>query len=228
MTKEARASHTTRRGRDLASALERLAARCAAEPGVQLGRLLASLGTGAFGLAILILALPNAVPGPPMPGMSTVLGIPIMLLAIQLALGARRPSLPPGLARRTLPGPALATVLGRAAALFRRLGPAVRPRLVRFTGLAARRIAAVLLVLLALVLALPIPLGNLPPAWAIVLLSLALAARDGGLMLAGAALGVLALLWNAGVVVALAIAGEAALDSLGEGWLPFGAAAEGG
>ncbi|MDW8445202.1 MAG: exopolysaccharide biosynthesis protein [Acetobacteraceae bacterium] len=134
----------------------------------------------------------------------------------------------PALARRTLPGPALAAVLSRAAALVRRLGAVMRPRLVRLTGLAARRRAAVLVVLAARVLALPIPLGNLPPARAIVLLARALAVRDGVLMLAGAVLGILALSWNVGVVVALAAAGEAALDGVEEGRLPFGAWAEGG
>lgn len=72
------------------------------------------------------------------------------------------------------------------------------------------------------------PLGNLPPAWAIVLLSPALAARDGAPMLAGVVLGVLALVWNVGVVVALAATGEAPLDGWKAGWPPFGAWPEGG
>ncbi|MCS6920569.1 MAG: exopolysaccharide biosynthesis protein [Elioraea sp.] len=131
MSEPAAPSVAPRRGRDLVFVLERLAAHCAAAETVLVGRLLALLGRGAFGLAILVLAL-------------------------------------------------------------------------------------------------PIPLGNLPPAWAIILLGLALAVRDGALMLAGAALGVLALAWNVGVVVALAAAGKAALDGLEEGRLPFGAWAEGG
>ncbi|TQF78255.1 exopolysaccharide biosynthesis protein [Elioraea sp. Yellowstone] len=205
--------------RDTATLLERLARRWADTPVVSLGAILSALGSGGFALAILLFALPNGIPGPPLPGMSTVLGLPIALLAAQLALGARRPWLPDALARRGVPGSALALVLAKAAPLFRRLGRIVRPRLAPLTGHAARRLAGTLAVLLALVLALPIPFGNLPPAWALILLALAMLRRDGVVMLAGLGLGLAALAWNLAVVWALLVAGEAALHALPD-WLP--------
>lgn len=101
--------------RDTATLLERLARRWADTPVVSLGAILSALGSGGFALAILLFALPNGIPGPPLPGMSTVLGLPIALLAAQLAFGARRPWLPDALARRGVPGSALALVLAKAA-----------------------------------------------------------------------------------------------------------------
>mgnify|MGYP005837409285 CR=1 FL=1 len=205
--------------RDTAMLLERLARSWADTPVVTVGAILSGLGSGGFALAILLFALPNGIPGPPLPGMSTILGLPIALLAAQLAFGERRPWLPGALARRGVPGSALALVLAKAAPLFRSLGRIIRPRLAWLTGRAARRVAGTLAVLLALVLALPIPFGNLPPAWALILLALAMLQRDGLVMLAGLGLGLAALAWNAAVVWALLVAGEAALHAL-PGWLP--------
>ena len=136
--------------RDTAMLLERLAHRWADVPVVTVGAILSGLGSGGFALAILLFALPNCVPGPPLPGMSTVLGLPIALLSAQLALGARRPWLPVVLARRGLSGSTLAVVLTKAVPIFRTLGRVVRPRLVFLTGRLARRLAGALAVLLAL------------------------------------------------------------------------------
>ncbi|MFQ3622890.1 MAG: exopolysaccharide biosynthesis protein, partial [Acetobacteraceae bacterium] len=177
------------------------------------------LGSGGFALGILLFALPNGIPGPPLPGMSTALGLPIVLLAAQLMLGARRPRLPQILAQRSVPGAALALTLAKAAPIFRRLGRILRPRLVAMTGRWGRRAAGALAVLLALALALPIPLGNLPPAWALILLALAMLQRDGVVLLVALGLGVAALAWNATMVWALLAVGEAALH-VPRGWMP--------
>ena len=46
-----------------------------------------ALGDRAYGLAMLMLALPMAVPISSIPGISTVFGIPLILIAAQLMLG---------------------------------------------------------------------------------------------------------------------------------------------
>jgi hypothetical protein len=63
-------------------------------------------------------------------------------------------------------------------------------------------------VLLSLVLAFPIPFGNAPIAFALVVLALGLMEEDGRALSLGLVLGVLALAWNAALVAggALAIA----------------------
>jgi hypothetical protein len=57
----------------------------------------------------------------------------------------------------------------------------------------------------------PILFGTLPPAWALILLALAMLQRDGVVLCAGRGLGVAALAWNATVVWAQRAAGEAVL-----------------
>jgi hypothetical protein len=76
--------------------------------------------------------------------------------------------------------------------LFRRLGPIVRsmelitkPRLRPMFAPLGERMIGVVCTLLALVLVLPIPLGNLAPGATVAVLALALLQRDGVLALGG-------------------------------------------
>ena len=68
-----------------------------------------------------------------------------------------------------------------------------------------------------LILALPIPAGNLLPAWGVLLLSLGIAERDGRVVIGGLVGSVIALAW----IGVLAVAGSylAAWASQGWGWL---------
>ena len=56
--------------------------------------LLAGLGERAFGALLLVFALPNCLPVPALPGLSTLMALPLVLLSAQLALGRRQPWLP--------------------------------------------------------------------------------------------------------------------------------------
>src|SRR6478609_8531529 len=89
-------------------------------PDVRLGEVAVALGDRGLGLGILMLALPNLLPGPVMPGYSTVFGIPIAVLSARLLGGEHDPRLPTWIERRKLP-------LKR----FRQLVVKVTPRLQR-------------------------------------------------------------------------------------------------
>jgi hypothetical protein len=159
-----------------------------------------ALDDRAFGFLILVLGLPNLVPGPP--GLSGALGVPIMLLAGQLALGWRRPWLPQWLLRRSVRRGDFALAIGKVLPYLRSLERVLRPRLAGMNGFAMDRLVGVLLFVFAIVLALPIPLGNLPPAVAVNLMALALIEQDGVVMLAGIAAGLLSIVWGAFLVAA--------------------------
>ncbi|NEP28671.1 exopolysaccharide biosynthesis protein, partial [Moorena sp. SIO3I6] len=63
------------------------------EPQVRLADILTLAGERIFGFIFVILSLPSALPVPA-PGYSIPFGIVILLLAIQLIVGAKRPWLP--------------------------------------------------------------------------------------------------------------------------------------
>ncbi|MDP1873555.1 exopolysaccharide biosynthesis protein [Phenylobacterium sp.] len=171
------------------------------------GALIARFGPRAFGALLFLFAAPNLLPLPP--GSSTFLGAPLLLFAPQLALGVASPWMPARLRRQRLD-------MGPLRGAFLKLVPWVEQvelissaRLTFLFGPVGDRLIGLACTILAFVLMLPLPLGNLLPAVAISLFALALVQRDGVLALAGyvvtaISLGVLAL--AAGVIHRLFVA----------------------
>ncbi len=190
-------------GRALSAMLMDLSADTLRER-ISIGDLLVALGDRATAALLFIFAFPNVLPTPP--GTSTVLGAPLVFLAAQLMLG-RAPWLPAFLARRAMSRADFTSLvkrivpwLLRAESLLRpRLGALARPPMEHLIGLAS--------LLLAVVLVLPIPLGNVLPALAISLLALGVLERDGVWVLAGIAVAGAAVSVVSGVVFALVKAG---------------------
>lgn len=175
---------------------------------IRLGDLLAGFGRRAFGV-LLFLAIPPAF----LPGVASVVSSPIILLVgAQLAVGRRRPWLPGVLARRGPHRSVLVKFDRWFSPWLARLEKLVRPRL---TGLLDHRLAAVVtgvvLVLLGLLLALPIPLTNGLFGLLLLLFALALLERDGVLMLVA---------WAAGIA-SIAVFGvlSGSLASTAAGWI---------
>lgn len=164
-----------------------------------LGDRVAVLGDRGFGVLLLVFALPNLVPMP-LPAMSTVLGLPLILLAAQMLIGLTRPRLPTRLARWSPERRHADRVVAGARALLGRLERFVRPRW-RFLAddRRSRHALGAVCLALALVLALPIPLGNLLPSLALSLIALGQLEKDGVVIAAGIAVGAVGLLVVASV-----------------------------
>ena len=100
----------------IAAVLRRLTDPAAGER-LTLDDAIETLGDRAFGLAMLMLALPMAVPISAIPGISTVFGVPLILIAGQLMLGHPRPWLPHWLGRKSLPRADLGRMIDKALGL---------------------------------------------------------------------------------------------------------------
>jgi hypothetical protein len=171
---------------------------------LSIGDLLAALGDRALGALLFIFAFPNVLPVPP--GTSTLLGAPLIFLAAQLMLG-RSPWLPAVVSRRSLLHADFVVLVRRVVPWLQRAERLLRPRL-SWAALPPMEYAlGAVCLLLALVLVLPIPLGNMLPALAISLLALAVLERDGLWALAGLAVAGLSAVVVGGVVFALIKAG---------------------
>ena len=145
--------------------------------------------------------------GPRTPGSSTVLSLPILLLAPQIAMGAGTPWLPRRLIEKPLKREELRGLFRRLASIVRGMELVTRPRLRLLFAPLGERAIGVVCTLLALVLVLPIPLGNLAPGATVAVLALALLQRDGFLALVGYLMAVAsgALLFVSAHVVAVAV-----------------------
>jgi hypothetical protein len=182
-----------------ASVLLQTLARSAPEQ-IKLGVVAAALEDRGFGIAILCLALPNAVPGPYLPGVSMVFGLPIIWLGLQMARGRTTPGLPGWLERRSVGRRRFTRLVAHAAPLLTRIERWLMPRPGWLTRAPGQRLAGMALIVYGLVLSLPIPLGNLPVAVAITVLALGMIERDNRALISGLVIGMLACLWNAGLV----------------------------
>lgn len=157
------------------------------------------LGNRSFGFLLLIFALPNTLPLG-IPGISTLTGVPLALVALQMTFGMPRPYLPKWLAERSLRREDFRRLIERTAPSLQRLERIMRPRWVMLSGIAGERTLGTFCLLLAVVLALPIPFGNVLPALAIALMALGLIEKDGVLIVGGAAVGVISLIFVWGVL----------------------------
>ncbi|MBN8531808.1 MAG: exopolysaccharide biosynthesis protein [Alphaproteobacteria bacterium] len=150
------------------------------------------LGDRGLGLTMLLLALCNSIPLP-IPGVSTITGIPLMIIAAQLMLGRRHLWLPQWLAQRKVKGTTLRRAIEITSPWLARIERYIRPRMTALCQGKAERACGGLILILALLIALPIPLGNLPAGLAMSMLSLAIVERDGGAMIVGWLMGLFAI-----------------------------------
>lgn len=166
---------------------------------ISVGDLLEALGDRALAALLFVFAVPNVLPVPP--GTSSILGAPLVFLAAQLTFG-RRPWLPAVMTRRTMTRSDFATLVRRIGPWLARAERLLRPRALALSSPPMEYFVGVVCLLLAIVLVLPVPLGNMLPALAISLLALGVLERDGLWILAGLATAAVSAVVVSGVVFA--------------------------
>lgn len=154
------------------------------------------LGQRAYGPLLMLFAAPNVIPN--IPG-SGIFSAPLLPLAYQMSKG-NPPWLPPRIAKKAVSRVALERLRDRLAPWLERADKAVRPRWSWLTTPGFERILGAYLIVLSFVLFLPIPLGNMFPAWSVASIGVGVLERDGA-WIAGGILGGLVALAIAGTVV---------------------------
>lgn len=167
---------------------------------VSVADIFSAMGDRAFGALLLIFAIPNVVPTPP--GTSAITGAPLVFLAAQLMLG-QSPWLPKIIANRSMAREDFAAIVRRISPWLARGERMLRPRMTYLVYPPVEYVTGLLCLILAIILALPIPLGNILPAIAICLFSFGILERDGLCILFGLVTFVLSLVVVAGVLFAI-------------------------
>ncbi len=135
----------------------------------------------AFGLLLLLLAIPCLVPG--LPG-AQIIAIPIFLLAAQIMIGRHEPWLPGWFTRLKVEKSWLSAITGFADKRLRWTEALSRPRLTFLASGIGERFVAFFMLLASVTVMLP--LTNTIPSLALTLMALGLIQRDGLFALAGA------------------------------------------
>jgi hypothetical protein len=172
---------------------------------IAIADILAAFGDRAFGALMLVFAAPNALPTPP--GTSSVLGAPLLFITFQLMIGRSVLWLPRLITNRSVARTDFARLVDRMAPWLEKAERLLRPRLTILIGPVADRFIGAACLLLAVILFLPIPLGNMVPALAIAAFAIGLIERDG----AAVSVGWAATAAAAGILVAISAALWAAL-----------------
>lgn len=192
----------------ISSRLEQLAEN-ASGGSVSLAWIMEQLHERAFGLFLLVLALPCCVPL--LYGIPQVVALPLMFVSAQILMGRRTPWLPDRLAARTVSDEGLQNLTKRAGPWLRRIEAISRPRYTQLTTAPADRLVGLALVLFSASILVPLPATNTVPGFAVVLVAMGLLQRDGILVILGSLLGTA---WIASLIFA-----GATLVSLIKGWL---------
>jgi hypothetical protein len=160
---------------------------------VTFGEILLGLRHRAAGFATLIFSLPCCLPMPP--GIPTVCGIALVIIALNLIAMRRRLWLPAAIAGKTVARSDLDRMVVRATPLMRRLERYCRPRLPIVTESVGKVLVGLVIFVLGFIMILPIPfVGNMPPAIAASVIALGMTERDGLIVLIGLVVSVAAVI----------------------------------
>lgn len=162
---------------------------------ISLGTFSRGLRQRGYGLLLVTLNLPNLIPLP-LPFLSIIFGIPLAAVALQMAVGRERPWIPAFLRRRGLKKKEVIYFCDQIDRRYGWIHTLLHPRWPLLTRPTSVRLIGLAISLLAAIMVLPIPFGNLVLAIPITLLALGLLERDGAFVLAGFVLGAAGLSFN--------------------------------
>ena len=201
-------SAATAENRTLLQTIEQLA-DAAAEEGFSLREIFDHLDESAFGAVLFLLALPCCIPF--LYGVPQVVAVPMIALAVQMAIGREEPWLPAGLAARKIDKKGLTQMARGGRKWLGWIEALVRPRLSAITGKRSERIIGAFLVFFCASILVPLPMTNTVPGFAVAVTAFGLMQKDGLAVIAGIILGttwISALIFGAATGIGL-VAGAA-------------------
>ncbi len=166
---------------------------------VRVSEICSALGDRSFGAFLLVFCLPNLVPLPP--GSSAVLGIPLIIIAFQIMAGHSIVWLPKKLANYSLSRENFQNMIAKINPHLKKGEALVKPRHWPVNQFICDKLFGFFTLVLAIVVTIPIPMGNWPPAFAIAFLAAAYTKRDGLFLGIGAILGLASLALAGSVIV---------------------------
>lgn len=186
------------------------------DPKLYLGELVDAFGERGFGALMLFFGLMNIAIGI-IPGTTTILGAPLLLMGLQLATRQDQLWLPRWALRRWIERAAYRSGVEKVLPRVRMVERLSRPRLHMMTSEISEILIGVATVALAAILVLPIWGGNLVPALIISTFGFGLMQRDGLVVLVGWAgvAGVCVFIWVAWELVSRALMAVYQMTGLG-------------
>jgi hypothetical protein len=163
---------------------------------IDLGTIVDALSDRSFGVLIILFALPNTI----FP-VAWVLGTPILLFAVQMAIGKHRPWLPEFMRRQGFSRETFANIVSYVVKYLSKIEAFLKPRWGFLTVGIMDRIIGIYMTFLTIVLLVPVPFGNALPSFGLAIMAAGLLEEDGLAIIVGALVGL------AGTVYVIAVVG---------------------
>lgn len=173
------------------------------------------IGDRGFGMLLVVLSLPSALPVPAA-GYSIPFGLLLLWLAFQMLAGRHKPMIPRRLSGLKLSGSLVTRLLKSSAWLLGKVELLVRPRMRWITRRAGQVLMGSLVLLMAILMMIPIPMTNTAPAAVIFLIGVGLTEEDGLFAIGACAIGSVAALLYATLVYLVIAHGPEVVEQLKE------------
>jgi hypothetical protein len=147
---------------------------------VSIGHVMHELRRRSFGGALIMLAALSLLPG-----ISFLAGIVMILPALQMVVGYRAPLLPRFIRNRQVEVARLRVLGNKAVVWIEKIERFVKPRWSVLTIPSVITVVGLIVIGLALVITIPLPFSNFPPAIAVLCLAFGILERDGLLIFIG-------------------------------------------
>lgn len=165
-----------------------------------------------FGFFLFLIALPAALPVPAI-GLNTIIALPLMILTAQQAIGRNRVWMPLKWQGKSVSTSKIEGFITAARPWIKRLEFFVRPRLSFITQGVFSNIIGVAGFIMALAVAIPLPLTNTVPAFGIAMMAIGVLMRDGLAVIGGMLIG---LAWVVALCSVVMIFGAEGFDIMKE------------
>ena len=183
------------------------------EHGISVSEITRAVGEKGFGLLLIVLSLPSALPVPA-PGYSTPFGLVMALIALQMICGRRAVWLPNNIGTIRIKPKLTDMMLGRASKFLSKIERYICPRQKWIRGRTGQASLALVVLIMAGLMMLPIPLTNTFPAMVIFMIGVGLSEEDGLLAIVAFTLGCCAVLLYMGIVYIVLIQGVEAIEPI--------------
>lgn len=158
---------------------------------ISLRTILESFHERGFGFILFVFAIPLALPVPKPPGISTIMGIPILLLTFQQMIGRHTIWLPDRILDKSFSRAKFIGLIKASIPWIKRLEIFIKPRLGFITqGLFSHFIGLAGLIMTLCVMV-PLPLTNTVPSMGVALMAIGVIMRDGLAVLVGMIVGLI-------------------------------------
>lgn len=153
-----------------------------------------------FAILMILFAFPMAIPLPYPPGFTTILGLPLLFLSLQMMLAKDRTYLPPFIANKTVKTEHLRYAIDKMMKYFNFLERKLKLRIHYLSSPSGERIIGIFCFLCSISIVLPIMFGNAIPSAGICVMSLGLLSKDGVVIILGMIVSVIGLIVSALIV----------------------------